>query len=92
MGSFRFCQFPLTARLASEHKEFSNMKYMESNKERREHISNTSTTCDSILAVRRRPSGDQMLHMYALDNLSSNNYNSKDFKFLHCSIKTKSRS
>lgn len=51
----------------------SIIKYMESNKERKEHISNTSITCDSILAVRRRPSGGQMLPIYALDNLSSNN-------------------
>lgn len=71
MWSFRCCQFPLTVRLASDHKELSNMKYTESDKETRECIFNTSTACDSTPAVSRRPSGGQMLPI--LDNLSSNN-------------------
>lgn len=71
MWSFRYCQFPLTVRLASDHKELSNIKYMESNKETRECISNTNTACDSTPAVRRKPSGGQMLSIYALDHLSS---------------------
>lgn len=89
MWRCRCCQFPLSAQLASDLKDLSNVKYMDSNKETGECIPNTNSACNAALTqVMRRQSWGQMPWRTSVVIVKTPKVLNCVPKFLHCNART----